>query len=196
MQGQAAAADLTINLTDVEAGQPDAPTVTRTEFSEPANPALDVSWTAPDANGLTINGYEVQYRRKAAEGEQAAAWTLYKYDDPANPGSQISLLAATATSASLPNLAAGATYEVQVRASTSEEGPGPWSDTGEGRGQSAAEFDNLAPHRLHRHLGPRGRRDYRQRLPGRRRRHAELLGLFQPPRRSQRSDGTGQTSTH
>ena len=89
---------LTISLTDLEAGQPDAPTVTRTEFSEPTNPALDVTWTAPDANGTTINGYEVQYRRKAATGEQAAAWTLYAYDDPNNPGSQISLLADTATS--------------------------------------------------------------------------------------------------
>ena len=133
VQGQAAAADVTISLTDLEAGQPDAPTVTRTEFSEPTNPALDVTWTAPNANGTTINGYEVQYRRKAATGEQAAAWTLYTYDDPNNPGSQISLLADTATSVSLPNLAAGATYEVQVRASTSEEGPGPWSATGEGR---------------------------------------------------------------
>ena len=34
-------------LTDVEAGQPGAPSLTRTTFSEPTNPALDVSWTAP-----------------------------------------------------------------------------------------------------------------------------------------------------
>ncbi|MXY98465.1 MAG: hypothetical protein F4Z29_12135, partial [Gemmatimonadetes bacterium] len=122
VQGQAVAADLTINVTDVEATLADAPTVTRTEFSEPSNPALDVTWTAADANGLTITGYEAQYRVQVAEGETANAWTAYS-----------GTLGATATSLTLTDLDAGATYEVQVRAVTSEEGEGPWSDTGEGR---------------------------------------------------------------
>ena len=46
IQGQAAAADLTINVTDLAAIVGDAPTVTRTRFEEETPPALDVSWTA------------------------------------------------------------------------------------------------------------------------------------------------------
>ena len=131
VQGQAAAADLTISLTDLEAGQPDAPTVTRTEFSEPANPALDVTWTAPDANGTTINGYEVQYRKQVADGETANAWTTYTYTD-AN-AKVTSKLAASTLSVTVPGLDAGATYEFQVRALTALEGEGPWSASGSGR---------------------------------------------------------------
>ncbi|MYA19442.1 MAG: hypothetical protein F4Z25_04055, partial [Chloroflexi bacterium] len=130
VQGQAAAANLTINVTDVEAGKPDAPTLTRTEFSQQSNPALDVTWTAPAANGLTITGYNAQYRKKVADGETANAWTDYTVAD-ANE-QQTSELPATTTSINLPGLDAGATYEVQVRAVTSEEGEGPWSDIGEG----------------------------------------------------------------
>ncbi len=131
VQGQAAAADLTINVTDVEAGQPDAPTVTRTTFDEPTNPALDVTWTAPDANGATITGYEVQYRKKVADGETPEAWTTYTYTD-ANEVVTSKLPAAT-LSVNLPDLEAGATYEFQVRALTALEDEGPWSDTGEGQ---------------------------------------------------------------
>ncbi|MDE2640994.1 MAG: fibronectin type III domain-containing protein, partial [Chloroflexota bacterium] len=63
-----------------------------------------------------------QYRVKVAEGETANAWTAHS-----------GTLGATATTFNLSNLTAGATYEVQVRAVTSEEGAGPWSDTGSGR---------------------------------------------------------------
>ena len=77
VDGVSSAIDLTITVTDLEAGQPGTPTVTRTAFSAPSNPALDVAWTAAAANGTTISGYEAQYRKKAADGEQAAAWTLY-----------------------------------------------------------------------------------------------------------------------
>ena len=113
--------DVIIKVTDVEAGKPNKPAVTRTQFSGQSNPALDVAWTAPAANGLTITGYNAQYRKKAADGETAAAWTAYS-----------GTLGATATTFNLPNLEAGATYEAQVRAVTSEEGEGPWSDIGEG----------------------------------------------------------------
>ncbi|MYE07093.1 MAG: hypothetical protein F4Y04_07745, partial [Chloroflexi bacterium] len=137
VNGYATAINVTINVTDLEAGQPAAPTVTRTEFSEPTNPALDVTWTAPAANGTTITGYEVQYRKKAAEGEEAADWTAYS-----------GTLGATATSLTLSNLEAGATYEVQVRALTSLEGEGPWSDSGTGRANRpprSTEASNLQP---------------------------------------------------
>ena len=122
VQGQAAVANLTINVVDLEAGKPDAPTVTRTEFSEPTAPALDVSWTAPDANGTAHTWYEVQYRKQAAQGGTPAEWTPY--------GGPV--LQKKDTSLRLSNLEAGATYEVQVRAQTDDEGPGPWSDAGEG----------------------------------------------------------------
>ena len=122
VQGQKAVINFTINITDVTPGKPDAPTVTRTEFSRQSNPALDVTWTAPDANGTTITGYAAQYRVKAAEGQDPAAWTAYSDS-----------LSATSTSLTLRNLQAGATYEVQVRALSSDEGNGPWSDAGEGR---------------------------------------------------------------
>ena len=130
--GVDAVVNITINVTDLEAGKPGTPTVARTAFSEPTNPALDATWTAAAANGTTITGYEAQYRVKVADGETANAWTLYEYEDPDNAGSQISLLAATATTVNLPDLDAGATYQVQVRAVTSDEGEGPWSDIGEG----------------------------------------------------------------
>ena len=137
VQGQPAVINLTVNLTDVAAGQPGTPTVTRTEFTEQTAPALDVAWTAAAANGFNITGYEVQYRVKVAQGETANSWTLHKFDDPANPGTKISLLPATARTANLPDLTPGATYEVQVRARTDDtatngEDVGPWSDTGEG----------------------------------------------------------------
>ena len=133
IQGQPVAIDVTVNVIDVEAVIASAPTLTRTEFSEQSDPALDVTWAAAAANGLTITGYEAQYRVKVAEGETANAWTLYQYEDPNNAGSQISLLSATTTSINLPGLDAGATYEAQVRAVTSLEGPGPWSDIGSGQ---------------------------------------------------------------
>ena len=129
VDGHAAVINLTINVTEVVPGKPGTPTVTRTEFSEPTAPALDVTWTAAAANGLTITGYEAQYRKKAAEGEDAAEWTAYS-----------GTLGATASTFNIAGLEAGATYEAQVRAVSSDEKVGPWSDTGSG-GQPAAERD-------------------------------------------------------
>ena len=105
VNGQNSVVNLTIYVTAVAPGKPGAPTLTRTTSSEPMNPALDVAWSAAGANGLTITGYQVQYRKKAAAGEEAAAWTPYT-----------GALPASATGAALPDLDAGATYEVQVRA--------------------------------------------------------------------------------
>ncbi|MCY3655644.1 MAG: fibronectin type III domain-containing protein [Chloroflexi bacterium] len=131
VDGHAAVINVSISVTDVEAGKPAAPTLTRTTFSQQSNPALDVTWTAPAANGTTITGYEVQYRVKVAQGETANAWTDYTVtDSEENP---TKTLPTTPTSINLPDLTAGTTYEAQVRALTSKEGPGPWSDIGEAR---------------------------------------------------------------
>ena len=109
------------------------------------NPALDVTWTAAAANGLTITGYEAQYRKKVADGEEANAWTAYT-----------GTLDAAATTLNLPNLEAGATYEVQVRAVTSQEAGGPWSDSGSARANRPPRTDIQSPTILHDSVG-RGR---------------------------------------
>ena len=120
VDGHAAAIDVRIDLTDVAAGTPAAPTITRTRFSGPSAPALDVTWTVPDTDGATITGYKAQYRKRAAAGENPAGWTAYS-----------GTLGATATTFNLPNLEAGATYEAQVLAVTGDT-ESPWSATGEG----------------------------------------------------------------
>ena len=129
--------DLTINVTDVEAGAPAAPTVTRTEFSGTSNPALDVTWTAPDTDGQAITGYKAQYRKKAAAGVDPAAWTAYS-----------GTLGASARTFNLADLEAGATYEAQVLAVTSE-GDGAWSSSGEGTANTAADCDQHGLQRRH-----------------------------------------------
>ena len=109
--------DVTIEVTRaVTPNAPGAPTVTRTRFAEQSAPALDVTWTAPADNGIAVTGYEAQYREEGVTG-----WTDYT-------GS----LAAGTTSLNLSDLQLGATYLVQVRA-TSAVSPGPWSETGAGR---------------------------------------------------------------
>ena len=135
VQEQEVAIGVTINLTDVEGGKPGTPTLTRTEFSEQTDPALDVAWTAADANGLTVRDYRAQYRVKAADGEEPEAWTEYPKK-----------LSATATSLNLPDLDAGVTYEFRVRIRTIEESGGPWSDIGEGTANTppAVKGTNLA----------------------------------------------------
>ena len=138
VDGHAAVINVNISVLDLEAGKPKTPTVTRTEFSEQSNPALDVTWTAPEANGLTITGYNAQYRKQVADGETANAWTDYTIEGPDEQ--QTSTLPATTTSMTLPDLEAGAVYEFQVRALTSEEGEGPWSDTGSGRANQPPHY--------------------------------------------------------
>ena len=92
-------------MTDEGAGKPGTPAITRTEFAEETDPALDITWTAAASNGFTITGYEAQYRVKVAEGEAENAWTDYS-----------GTLSATDTTFSLAGLTPGATYEAQVRA--------------------------------------------------------------------------------
>ncbi len=133
VDGHAAAIDVIIKVTNIGPGKPDAPMVTRTEFSEPTSPALDVTWTAPAAGGLTITGYKAQYRKKAAAGEDPAAWTAYS-----------GTLGAAATTFNLAGVEAGATYEAQVHAVTSQEGDGPWSNTGEGMANRAPAASSIS----------------------------------------------------
>ena len=165
--GQTSVANVTINVTDLEAGKPGTPTLTRTRFSEPTDPALDVAWTAAAANGTTISAYQAQYRKKVADGETANAWTDYTVDD-GNDG-QTSALPATTTSINLPDLEAGATYEVQVRAITSDEGEGPWSDVGEGRANRPPNTSALSSRRSDHPVGLFSLRDATRALRGRRR---------------------------
>ena len=47
VQGQTATVNLTIEVTDVTPGKPAAPTLTRTRFPGPSNPALDVVLDGP-----------------------------------------------------------------------------------------------------------------------------------------------------
>ncbi|MYA20950.1 MAG: hypothetical protein F4Z25_12065, partial [Chloroflexi bacterium] len=122
VDSHAAVINVSIKVTDVAPVVASAPTVTRTEFSEPTDPALDVTWTAASANGTTITGYEAQYRKQVADGETPKAWTAYS-----------GTLGATATTFNIASLEAGAIYEAQVRAVSSDEGAGPWSGTGSGR---------------------------------------------------------------
>ena len=94
VQGQGASADVTIEVTDVGPGQPAAPTVTRTQFSEPTNPALDVTWTAPDANGTTITGYEAQLpqaRLDRMDGRRRRPGRNSHNLQPAGPGCGLDL---------------------------------------------------------------------------------------------------------
>ena len=90
--------------------KPAAPTVTRSSTSPTSE--LDVSWTSPNMTGKPpIKDYDVQYR---LNGD--SSWTSLSHTG-------------TKTSATLKNLTANKSYEVQVRA-TNAEGTGEWSDSG------------------------------------------------------------------
>ena len=96
---------LTITVTDVPPpGKPAAPTVTVDSHT-----SVSVTWTAPTNTGPAIDEYNVQYRAGTTGG-----FTDANYTGPA-------------TNTTLTGLAAGTSYQVQVRA-VSPEGEGPWSD--------------------------------------------------------------------
>ena len=97
---QNAAIQVRIFVTEVKPGAPGRPALAPRTSSETGNPGLDASWTAADANGLTLTGYQVRYRK---QGE--TEWTPYS-----------GTLPASAASATLPDLDATTTYEAQVRA--------------------------------------------------------------------------------
>ena len=86
---------------------PAAPTLTRTRFNEPTNPALDVRWSAPAVGGDTITGYEARHRRSGG------AWTNYA-----------GALGASSTSFNLPDLVSGRNLR-GPGALAEGRGPGP-----------------------------------------------------------------------
>ncbi len=106
---------------------PAAPTLTRTRFNAPTNPALDVTWSAPVAGSETITGYEARHRRSGG------AWIDYA-----------GALGANSTSFNVPDLEPGAVYEAQVRA-LKDGVPGPWSRTGSGRANSPPKLATYPP---------------------------------------------------
>ncbi|MCY3600147.1 MAG: cadherin domain-containing protein, partial [Gemmatimonadetes bacterium] len=109
----AATAAVTIRVTDVPApGKPDAPEVT--EGTE----EVEVSWSAPANDGPEITGYDLRYRVKP-DGE----WK----DAP---------VVGVVLSHTIKGLEGETTYEVQVRA-ISSEGAGEWSEPGEGTAKTA-----------------------------------------------------------
>ena len=102
---------ITVNVTDVDE-PPGAPTdlSVSTNDDNPST-ALDVSWTAPDADGIPpITGYDIQYRKHSE-----IDWTNHNFDP-----------VGTTTMTTVPNLDSNTTYQVQVRA-TNDEGKGQWA---------------------------------------------------------------------
>ncbi len=111
---------VTIEVTDVDEPptKPYAPTV----ISGSDTTSLVVSWDAPDVTGRpAITDYDVQYR--------------------AGGGFVSNNVTVTNTGATITGLDADTSYQVQVRA-TSDEGTGPWSDSGAG---STNADGNAAP---------------------------------------------------
>ena len=105
--------DVTITVTDVneQPGRPAAPSVGATANSDTS---LDVSWTAPGLNGgPAITGYDLQYRPGTS-----GSFT----NGPQN---------VSGTSTMITGLAAGTSYQVQVRALNGET-PSDWSPSGTG----------------------------------------------------------------
>ena len=76
-----------------------------------------------------------------------AAWTTYTYTDSNDV--ETTVLSASTLTVNLPDLEAGATYEVQVRAVSSEEGVGDWSDTGSGQANRPPTASALSLSRRH-----------------------------------------------
>ena len=110
-QGGSATIPVSITVTD-ELEPPDRPSApTLSAFSLNS---LSARWTAPGNTGPTISGYDVQYRAGGS-----GAFTSWPHHG-------------SGTTATITGLAAGTSYEVQVRA-INEEGTGAWSPSGNGR---------------------------------------------------------------
>ena len=106
-------ATTTVNVTVVDVDEPPGPPTGLSISTSQDNPttALDVSWTAPDADGIPpITGYEIQYRKHSE-----IDWTNHNFDP-----------VGTTTMTTVPNLDSNTTYQVQVRA-TNDEGKGQWA---------------------------------------------------------------------
>ena len=101
---QTATQTLTITVTNVPPpGKPAAPTV-----EVASHTSLTATWTAPTNTGPAIRGYDVQYRKGTTGNFTAWPHT------------------GTAVTTTITGLTAGTSYQVQVRAVSSEDA-GPWS---------------------------------------------------------------------
>ena len=109
--------DIRINVDDV-AEPPTAPGAPN--VSGASTTSVTVAWTAPTNTGKpAINDYDVQYKTSVQ-----TSWTDHSFTG-------------TATSTTISSLAAGTTYNVQVKAKNAE-GESSWSDTGSGATNSTA----------------------------------------------------------
>lgn len=117
-QGGRAAIVVHIRVTDVEErpGRPEAPIVVALSLT-----SARVWWTAPANTGPPVTDYDYRYR--IANSNQT--WT------------EVTDTAIATTRTDLSGLVGGATYEVQVRAS-SDEGVSDWSESGLTRVPNAA----------------------------------------------------------
>ena len=102
---------VTIDVIDVL--PPSAPSAPTVEATMGSTTSLDVSWDEPVNTGPAITDYDVQYRAGSSGG----------FRDWPHAG--------TVTTATIIELTAGTSYEVQVRA-TNDEDTGPWSGSGRG----------------------------------------------------------------
>ena len=103
-------APASVNAVDLP-GKPDAPMVTATGPT-----SLYVNWTLPDANGLTITGYSIQFRKK----DEDLNWT-YWFDNGNLAG----------TNDTITTLKPETEYEVEVRVHAGNVGS-QWSEAGIG----------------------------------------------------------------
>ena len=108
-RGGSDSVNMTIRVTDVDGEAPDtpfAPTVTAISSTR-----LQVSWDAPDNQGPPITGYDYRYR------EASGSWT--------------EVTGITGNTVTIQGLAAGTSYDVEVRARNAE-GTSDWSNPGIG----------------------------------------------------------------
>ena len=117
---------ITVNDQNEKPDTPAAPTVTTTADT---TDSLTVTWTKPGLNGgPDIVGYKLRYQSDGAWAEVPST--------------------ITATTHTIPNLAEGTTYQVQVRALNDGETDSDWSPSGSGTTGSSSnnppEFDEGA----------------------------------------------------
>ena len=110
-RGGTDAANITINVTDVDGEAPDTPFAPR--VTAVSSTRLQVSWEAPGSQGPPITDYDYRYR------EPSGTWT------------EVTNTNITVTTLTIEGLAASTSYDVEVRARNAE-GTSEWSNPGIG----------------------------------------------------------------
>ena len=105
------AANITINVADVDGEAPDTPFAPR--VTAVSSTRLQVSWEAPGSQGPPVTDYDYRYR------EPSGTWT------------EVSGTTITGTTVTIEGLAASTSYDVEVRARNAE-GTSEWSNPGIG----------------------------------------------------------------